>query len=79
MAACIQGLESEFTHIGESVSDDTALYRISGWAVKSVIQHRQNALRKASKATETKEKLQLLTALKCTQASKSTLPIGAGP
>lgn len=55
----------------ERVSDHTALYRISGWAVKSAIDFR---LRKEGVA---KEELQLLKALKRSKSEKLTLPIGA--
>ena len=44
----------------------------------SAIQHRQNDIRKRrGNPAQVQKELQLRTTLKCTQASKSMLPIGA--
>lgn len=56
----------------EKVSDHTALYRISGWAVKSAI----TFLLRKNKGRQTEE-VQLLKALKRSKAEKLTLPTGA--
>ena len=56
----------------EKPSDETSLYRISGWAIKSAIDYR---LTKKDKKSE--DELQLLNTLKRSQASKITLPAGA--
>ena len=62
----------------ESLSDDTALYRISGWALKSAIQIKRRAVTKSKvqSAKLIKEELQLLEVIKRSQSSKSTLPLG---
>jgi len=71
MATHIQSLTKEqSTAFTEKPSDETSLYRISGWAIKSAIDYR---LKKKGK----EEELQLLKALRRSKASKITLPIGA--
>ena len=81
MAANIEELQTDQLQTGnlaESLSDDTALYRISGWALMSAIQLRKKAIQKEKhRGEKNDQELQLLSALKRTQASKCSLPIGA--
>ena len=62
----------------EKVSDDTACYRISGWAVKSAIDHRQKDIKygRRNKAL-VEDEIKLLTALKRPQELIINLPTGA--
>ena len=72
---CVESVPQEYE---EKLSDDTALLRISGWALKSVIQLKKNAIHAAKKnSAEDELELQLLTALKRSPESKSSLPAGA--
>lgn len=71
----IEGSESTTR---SEISDDTALYRISGWAVKSAIDHRQRDIMHARGKKELVESdLKLLKSMRLPQEAKVTLPIGA--
>ena len=74
MATHIESLTEESALITEKPSDHTALYRISGWAIKSAIDYR---LKKRDKREELEDELQLLKALRRPQWSMVTLPRGA--
>ena len=76
MAAHIETIETD-AMVPEIPSDDTALYRISGWALKSAIDSRKEKLKKgACKATQVQQELDLLLALQCSKTAKSSLPPG---
>ncbi len=78
MATEIDALE-EYSFTEEKASDSTALYRISGWAVKSAIDYRvkRSKKNKGEKRSQIEEEIELLKALKRTNSSKVTLPVGA--
>ena len=71
MANHIESLTEGPALTTEKPSDHTALYRISGWALKSAIDYRTKY-----KTVKSEDELQLLKALKRSQVSK-TLPAGA--
>ena len=57
-------------------ADDTALYRLSGWALKSCVDNTKKLLKKESCA-QAQQQLEILLALKRPNASKVSLPAGA--
>ena len=61
----------------QKVSDDTACYRISGWAVKSAIDRRQNDIIYGRKKEQAKKEIELLRELRRPQELKQELPVGA--
>lgn len=70
--------ELEDHHNIEKPSDDTSCYRISGWAVKSAIDHRQKDLVYGrGKKEHVNRDIDLLKALRRSKVSKLQLPIGA--
>lgn len=75
MATKIKEVESEPSML-ELPGDDTALYRISGWALKSTIDLTMKAL-KQENTREVQHQLDLLNSLKRPNAGKATLPSGA--
>ena len=76
MAAKIEEVESE-PSMSELPGDDTALYRISGWALKSAIDLTRKAFKQENAREEVQHQLHLLNSLKRPNASKGTLPSGA--
>ena len=72
MANHIESLTEGPALTTEKPSDHTALYRISGWALKSAIDYRTKY-----KTVKSEDELQLLKALKRSQVSKITIPAGA--
>lgn len=68
VATKIENLEFE-SSVTEPTEDDTALYRISGWALKSCIDKSEKEY-KERKQPHTHQQLQLLLALKTPDASK---------
>ena len=72
MATLIEGLGKT-----DVQSDDTALYRVSGWALKSTIDHRKKDLKQGRGNPESiKMELAILNKLKCSKDTKASLPIG---
>ena len=70
--------EENTEQASEQLSDDTALYRVSGWAVKSAIDHKKNDLKHGRGKKEVNDcDLKLLAALKRPKDKKIELPIGA--
>jgi hypothetical protein len=79
ISSYIEGLESEADSSEcERLSDDTACYRISGWAVKSAIDRRKKDIKhNRGKKDQAQNDIKLLEALKRSKDSKLELPIGA--
>ena len=75
MAAEIETIEVE-PSVSELPGDDTALYRISGWALKSTIDL-TTKLQQAEVKQELQQQLVLLQSLKRPNTNKYTLPLGA--
>ena len=77
MAAHIETIDTD-PCAAEIPSDDTALYRISGWALKSTIDYRKWMLKRGAGTTvQVQQELDLLSALKRLNVAKSSLPLGA--
>ena len=76
MAAAITEAVDE-SSTPELPGDDTALYRISGWALKSAIDLTEKQLKQKGAKAEVQHQLAILNSLKRPNASKSTLPSGA--
>lgn len=76
MSVAIESLEA--VSVPDDIpSDDTGLYRISGWALKSSIDHKKGDLKYGRGCKESvRKEIELLTALKCTVDEKAKLPIG---
>ena len=60
-----------------SSNDDTALYRISGWALKSTIEHVTKLIRNDITKEDAQDQLDLLLSLKRHEDEKEFLPSGA--
>lgn len=76
MATKIEEVEHECSK-SELPGDDTALYRISGWELKSTIDLTMKALKQKNVGEEVQHQLDLLNSLKRPNTSKGTLPPGA--
>ena len=76
MGTKIEKLEEESSII-ELPADDTALYRLSGWALKSCIDNTTKLLKKKETCTQVQQQLELLLALKRPNSAKASLPAGA--
>ena len=78
MADKIGAIELVEPSASELPGDDTALYRISGWALKSTIDVITKHLKQLQEAKpEIQQQLDLLSLLKRPSTNKDTLPIGA--
>lgn len=76
MSKCIETLHTVSVP-DDFLSDDTGLYRISGWALKSSIDHKRGDLKNGRGNMDiTKKEIEILTALKCTMDEKGKLPLG---
>ena len=75
MAAHIEQLEAP-PSVAELHADDTALYRISGWALKSCIDNARKKLKQKGTDTHVQQQLDLLLSLKRPTCTKDSLPPG---
>ena len=69
--------DSSITVPVELPADDIALYRLSGWALKSCIDNcKKESEKRKAPCAHAQEQLQLLQALKLANDEKTTLPVG---
>ena len=69
--------ESDESSVIELPADDTALYCLSDWALKSCIDNTTKLLKKKETCTQVQQQLELLLALKRPNSAKASLPLGA--
>ena len=77
MSCKIEALNSEPLGTTELPADETALYHVSGWALKSCIDNTKKCLKQKKTCFELKQQLDLLLALKRPNSDKESLPKGA--
>ena len=63
--------------VSELYADNTALYRISGWALKSCIDNVRKKLKLSNTDTHVQQQLDLLLLLQRPNSTKDSLPLGA--